>query len=240
MTLRMLQLTLDARRFQQWAVAQRLTRAGDDLGYAAHALLAAVFGDLAPKPFRLLERGERLTLLGYARADGAALRDHARTFAEPLMLELASVAELAVKDMPGTWPAGRRLGFEVRVRPIRRQDRDGDRNRTREIDVFLAEALAVGRDQRIRREAVYTEWLAGELARGGARLESAQMTAFQRSLATRRGRDRNLRATEGPDATMRGVLSVTDGDAFARLLTRGVGRHRAFGYGMLLLRPVTR
>ena len=36
---------------------------------------------------------------------------------------------------------------------------------------------------------------------------------------------------------MQGVLTITDGGAFASLLARGVGRHRAYGYGMMLLRP---
>jgi CRISPR system Cascade subunit CasE len=35
-----------------------------------------------------------------------------------------------------------------------------------------------------------------------------------------------------------GQLQVNDGDAFARLVTSGIGRHRSFGFGMLLLRPV--
>lgn len=39
-----------------------------------------------------------------------------------------------------------------------------------------------------------------------------------------------------PDATLRGVLRVRDGDAFARLVRRGVGRHKGFGFGMLKLR----
>ena len=42
---------------------------------------------------------------------------------------------------------------------------------------------------------------------------------------------------EGPDATVHGTMTVTDPTAFARLLAHGVGRHRAYGYGMLLLRP---
>ena len=40
-----------------------------------------------------------------------------------------------------------------------------------------------------------------------------------------------------PDVTFRGTLQVTDPDRFHALLARGVGRHRAFGFGMLLLRP---
>ena len=39
---------------------------------------------------------------------------------------------------------------------------------------------------------------------------------------------------------MRGILTITDPIAFAELLKRGVGRHRAYGYGMLLLRPPAR
>jgi CRISPR system Cascade subunit CasE len=85
------------------------------------------------------------------------------------------------------------------------------------------------------REEVYTDWLSRQLdGRGGAALESATLQSFQRTRAVRK---RGNRYSEGPDALMRGVLTVTDGKAFAELLARGVGRHRAYGYGMLLLRP---
>ena len=43
-----------------------------------------------------------------------------------------------------------------------------------------------------------------------------------------------------PDATLQGTLAVVDSGAFQALLARGVGRHRAFGFGMLLLRPFPR
>ena len=85
------------------------------------------------------------------------------------------------------------------------------------------------------REQVYSEWLVKQLdTRGGARLESAMLQSFQR---TRVIRKRHSRYSEGPDALMRGNLVITNGDAFAKLLAQGVGRHRAYGYGMLLLRP---
>ena len=34
---------------------------------------------------------------------------------------------------------------------------------------------------------------------------------------------------------MAGTLTVADRHAFAQMLARGIGRHAAFGYGMLLL-----
>jgi CRISPR system Cascade subunit CasE len=56
----------------------------------------------------------------------------------------------------------------------------------------------------------------------------------------RRTQGPNRRARPGlrkPDVTFRGMLEVVEPGAFEALLRRGVGRHRAFGFGMLLLRP---
>lgn len=67
------------------------------------------------------------------------------------------------------------------------------------------------------------------------------MIAFQRTRVLRRpvqpGAGRAHVESEGPDATLRGCLRIEDGAGFAALLGRGVGRHRAFGFGMLLLTP---
>ena len=48
---------------------------------------------------------------------------------------------------------------------------------------------------------------------------------------------RGGKAREACDIVMHGTLSITDTQRFADLLTRGIGRHRAYGYGMLLLSP---
>ena len=73
--------------------------------------------------------------------------------------------------------------------------------------------------------------------KGGAALESASIDRMLRAEIRRRNAGRRLVTLEGPDTTFSGVLRVTDTDAFGALLARGVGRHRAFGYGMVLLRP---
>ena len=64
--------------------------------------------------------------------------------------------------------------------------------------------------------------------------ERIKLVSFQRTRAIRK---LHARHSEGPDAVMRGILTITDAAAFSNLLARGVGRHRAYGYGMLLLRP---
>ena len=84
------------------------------------------------------------------------------------------------------------------------------------------------------REDVYSDWLEEQIRRRGAQLDEVSLKSFQRTRIIRR---RGSRPIEGPNAVMSGVLTVTDGEKFAKLLARGIGRHRAYGYGMLLLRP---
>jgi CRISPR system Cascade subunit CasE len=82
------------------------------------------------------------------------------------------------------------------------------------------------------REAVYTDWLAQRLD-GAAMLQpGVRLTRFQRVRAAREGY-----SPEGPDAILQGDLIVDDSSGFQKSLAQGVGRHKAYGYGMLLLRP---
>jgi CRISPR system Cascade subunit CasE len=256
--LHMVKLTPDVSRLAVWAERNRLVGPAGDLGYAVHAALAAAFGEHAPKPFRMVEsgtgrNGAPASLYGYSEAGGTALLDHAGAFADPEVSAALDLEGLASKVMPATWDEGRRLGFEVRLRPTVRRDRGGDRDTTCERDAFQAafdEAEARARSSAApfvppRRDQVYVAWLRDSLARsGGARLieDSVRLVSFQRLRVARRGQPgpdgrRRLHESEGPDAVLSGVLEVMDGKVFAALLRRGVGRHRAFGFGMLLLRP---
>lgn len=233
MSLTMIKLEPDMGQLIRWAERRKLlsSRREDDLGYALHALLAATFGDPSPKPFALLREPNRpAALLGYSGADGSTLRDHAATFAEPDAAEAIGLSSFAAKAMPDRWESGRRLGFSVRVRPMVRTDKNGDRSKSREVDAFVLSPPSSDRG------AIYTEWLRARLP--GATLEQASLDAFRRSFVSRRDAARDLKTQEGPDATLTGSLVVNDGEAFAAGLARGVGRHRAFGFGMLLLRPV--
>ncbi len=240
MTLHMLQMAPDVPRLIRWAETRRLLHAQleDDLGYALHALLRAAFDMLAPSPFALVRHAARPpTLLAYSAHAGAALREQAASFAEPDVAEAIGLSTLAEKPMPERFAAGRRLGFTLRARPIVRTDRDGDRHRTRERDAFLAAIADAGPGEGPSRGEVYSAWLGARLADGGARAEHLVLDAFRLSTTMRRDGVRQLRAFRGPDATFSGMLSVTDPDRFADVLAGGVGRHSAFGFGMLLLKP---
>lgn len=247
--LHMIRLDPDIPRAARWGASQGVAVPGVDDGYLWHAVLAAAFGDHAPKPFRLVEPQDgvgRPYLVGYARADAATLRVHAEAFADPAVVEAIRLDSLAGKAMPSAFAPGMRLGFDVRLRPTVRQTRDGDRTRKREIDVFL-QVAARDPDAELDRRDVYAQWLGTQMAAGGARLEDVRLAAQRRARILRRGQAQedgtrplkpHGRKGGGPDIVMSGALVVEDPAAFAALLARGVGRHRAFGFGMLLLKPV--
>jgi CRISPR system Cascade subunit CasE len=234
-SLYMIRLDPDVARATRWATAERL---GRDEDYVWHALLKSAFGENAPKPFRVLERpGRPAQLLGYTKADRDTLLNHAQTFADPAVVEALRLDTLAVKQMPVQFLKGTRFNFEVRVRPVARQDRDGDRSKTRERDAFLVAIDKAGKEVSVERSMVYSDWLRSQLGRSGASLVSIRPLSLSRQRITRRDRERRLIEIDGPDAVFTGTLIVEDPAVFERLLARGVGRHRSFGYGMLLLSP---
>ena len=227
-------------------------RATFDEGRALHHLLGETFGPGALQPFRLIvaPRARFGTLWAYTDADAQALRETAAPVALSEAAEAAlPIANLATKPMPDIAEPGRRLGFDVRVRPVVRlasaitvpADREGGRQHGfkagSEVDAFLAIALrnpdrSAMRAADYSREAVYATWLADRLG-SAAEVEEVRLATFRRSFAARK----DGRGTEGPTATLHGTLTIRDTDAFADRLRRGVGRHKAYGYGMLLLRP---
>lgn len=293
MTLHMYSFQPDIPRLMRLAARERLLPPGDDPGYAIHAVLAATFGVLAPKPWALFPPGQgggpSGRLLGYGTTAVATLLDHAATYADPAFSGALALDRAAAREMPTRFDVGTLLGFRVRLRPVARTGKplpghpsaaDRGRHRARERDVYLARVDMVARKSVgsgagevaatgtpvvgmppgcgavPSRAEVYLDWLADRLAGAGAALVRAQagaagsagawdarVEAFRLTRLMSRdrsgGRSRTI-AAEGPDVTVSGMLAVTDTDAFAAGLTRGVGRYRAFGFGMLLLSPPQR
>ena len=252
MTLHLVRLAVDPRALAAFAVANGAS--DDDGGYALHLALRGRFGEAGPQPFRFFadDPGQPY-LLGYA-SDAAALADMAALPAADPLLDALFPALPQIRAMPNEWRAGQRFGFEVRVRPIvrfggrvraARAEREGAwLNRAgkaaQEMDAFLAACERAGEGVPVDRETVYRDWLVRQLDPAAA-LDDAELRRFQR-VRTRRsthgkpGRGR----VEGPDALLAGTLTIGDPAAFAQALARGVGRHAAFGYGMLLLSPPKR
>jgi len=143
-----------------------------------------------------------------------------------------------VKAMPVSFPMGGVYNFEVRACPVVRKGR-GSKSFSpgAEVDAFLAEVEKAGQDGVVNRESVYRSWLKETIERSGAvRCEGVRLSAMKRSRFFRRGTHKEAKFIERPDVTFAGRLRILDQKKFQELLLRGVGRHRAFGFGMLLVR----
>jgi CRISPR system Cascade subunit CasE len=239
----LMHLRPDAQRLATWAARNRLLDRSGDLGYAFHGLLQAVFGAAAPSVYRYIDADQGL--LAYTSMTPDELfRAVALTppdTAAALGLGATHLRTgLNVRPMPCSWPIGKQLGFECRVRPVIRESKTGN-----ERDAFLAALKKKSDGDRLDRGEVYGEWLATQFSRqSGTQLLNTQMTSFRLLDVMRRTQKgpnseapRRTRAVGGPDVVLTGQLRVTDSEAFDAMVRRGIGRHRAFGFGMLLLKP---
>jgi CRISPR system Cascade subunit CasE len=173
-------------------------------------------------------------------------------------LRQSFVQAVGTLPMPPTC-AGDTFAFRTHVCPVRRIRAAGDhahhnkngRAVSREVDAWLAERLkqwppalptALTSFERaglewLDRKRVYTTWLGEQLARAGAAtlMGEVEMVRFARARLYRKGErpTDSGHGLERPCVVLAGGLRVNDACAFDALLRRGVGRHRAFGFGML-------
>jgi CRISPR system Cascade subunit CasE len=242
MSLHLVELPLHLPDLHGWAAKRGLSKGTFDEGLALHHLLGEVFGPAALQPFRLMvaPRATQATLYAYSSQPAQALLETAKNVTLPSECALLNLEHIRSLPRPAeTWQAGARFGFDLRLRPVVRLASALTSDKTTfakgaEIDAFLAETLR--NDQARPREEVYLDWLAKRLS-PAAKLErnTTRLHKFQRQVVQRGGK-----RIEGPDATILGNLTVQDPQGFAELLARGIGRHRTYGYGMLLLRPPQR
>jgi CRISPR system Cascade subunit CasE len=233
-SLHLLRIPVHAPRLLRFAAEHGITQEDETLGYTLHAWLTALFGEQAPKPFRYFER--RNELLAYAPTDAATLLEQARAFASPQAWAALDAEGVVNKPMPEHWKSGQRLRIEVLTCPVARQGNE-------EKDVFLRALDRLG-DDAPPRAALYREWFIrqwSDKTRGEAlHFEHIDMLGLaSRSRLLRRARNggNRLRIVERPQALFGADVIVADGELFAALLGRGIGRHRAFGFGMVLLAP---
>lgn len=235
-TLNMIELRLNASSLFRFAREQRLNKREDsDLGYLLHAWLKALLYDLTPNCFRYYG-GDYPRVLAYTQHAAGELIDQAKSFATPLTLAVTRIEDLRYAKALPQFKSGRRLGFEVLSCPVTRKA-------NKEKDAFLHRLESLeGREERtsLRREVVYCDWLSNKMA--GVVLEDVAIAQFQLVKQYRKGQakkthSRPKHTITHPQVLFRGILQIENSEGFNRLLVRGVGRHRSFGYGMLLLRP---
>ena len=259
MTLQMLRLSVDMNALAQYAAERGfMHKRGHDEGRVLHHLLVETFGKIdgtdpqgnsikrgAFQPFRLMASRYGASLYGYSTLALETMHEAARTFALPEALSILSLDKMQAKAMPETWGDSQILGFDLRTLPVVRlnsgispsaRQPDGWQAGA-EVDAFLAHVLRQAPDtdptmQEATREGTYLDWLAARLAPAAELIGGSTRLVRFRRIRT----DRNCLG-EAPEAVFHGSLRVTNPSLFAQMLARGVGRHCAYGFGMLLLRP---
>lgn len=243
MMVHLVRFRLDLARLVVFASARNALPKGGDLGYGVHLALRIALGDAAPQPFRFFE--ESGDLLGYS-ADAAALEAAAALPAMAAGIEAArlvlGVEHMAVKPMPATWPEGARYRFEVRLRPVKRRGKDKRSDgRPAEHDAFGTAVRGLPKEEWPTADDVYLAWIREKLlANGVIDLEAdLHLSARKRTEVARRtlGGSAIRHRIDGPDMVAAGTLRIAQPAHFSAFLARGVGRHKAFGFGMMLLRP---
>ena len=247
--------TIDQRPLQRWMADNHL----QDPDHAIHCLLRESFGQqTAPKPYRVMNHtGEMQSIFyGYSEHNAEELRETALFSQDPVEAKILPPQRLESKLMPSDWKEGQRVSFEVRARmsmntcssieratgDMRQLMESGIVHPKAEYDLMVWERCIADLHgaKHPTHEEVYSRWMSRAIQRSGAAaLENDQirLVALRSSMAKRKREEKSFLGT---DAVMRGSLIITEPGAFSNLLARGVGRHRSYGYGMMLLGPPAR
>lgn len=216
-----------------------LTSRDDDFGYVLHAWLKAMFIEASPKPFYFDTR--HVVLYGYSEIDAETLAENARAFADPLAHRVLAENSLAGKPMPQQWRIGKRLELHVRACPITRKGNTEKDAFLRALDQWVE--MGENPDEKPARAKIYREWFEKQIDPEILLLEHVSVEGMRaRGAWLRRSRASNpsrLRVIERPEAHFRAVVAIRNSEEFTRMLIRGIGRHRSFGFGMIRLMPAT-
>lgn len=224
---------VNQRAFGVWAAKRGLSGRGEfDPHHAMHVLLCALFGKGVLQPYRLFQqRMGPWSVYGHSALSAEELAKNAELVGTPEMLSVIDLGDMRGKPLPAEIEAGRRIGFEIRLSPTTRADgREQDAWVSRMKHAAPADGELLERPAPSREE-VYQDWFARRLD-GAAELEVVRMTAFRQASMLRSGK----RFT-APETVLQGTLRVTDPEAFRTLYENGIGRGKAYGFGLLLLRP---
>ncbi|RMG37857.1 MAG: type I-E CRISPR-associated protein Cas6/Cse3/CasE [Methanobacteriota archaeon] len=200
-----------------------------DSGYVIHAWMKAMFNDRAPFVFRELRSRSGLRILGYSNHDRKSMMEYAEMFATPETYSVLDKDSIYSKAMPSFTG---RIGFDCLAAPVVRKA-DG-----REIDVW--EFSRKNGEEKSRQE-VYAEWLIKHFNVDGAHISGIGITSRKTVKRMRKTQSngvepRKIEWITVPDVEFTGNMHIETPDAFEKVL-KGIGRHKAFGYGMVLVRP---
>lgn len=217
---------LDARR-------ANLLMAGN--AYGNHQLLWKLFPEQGDRPFLFRQELEIDALEPDANPRGLPLF-YLLSSVEPV--ELPGLLHCESKAFRPALSGGERLAFHLRANPTVARKVEGQKNSSHH-DVLMDAKMQARADGIMDRDHVARcmdeaaiDWLGQRSERAGFRLiAEPELSAYQQHALRRRGREIRYSSID-----YQGVLEVGAPERFLETLANGLGRSRAFGCGLMLVR----
>jgi len=137
------------------------------------------------------------------------------------------VLQCQTKDMPTTIPDG--MSVEGKARSVRHDVMMNTKHELKQEGVTDAVQIAEAMEQ------AALEWIQKQGERNGFVVRQCSVVGNTQQKIRSRTQDISYTSVD-----YEGELQVTDTELFAKALTKGLGRSKGFGCGMLMIRPAAR
>lgn len=196
------------------------------------SMLTEAFGGPVLRPWAVhAVRDAQVIVVGYAAIPAEEANERRGLALPSVQASVGLAVGAALPDLRD----GHSYRFAVRLVPTIRITKKETGSRYGERDAFLVQADGVGVGAGLTRDAVYKQYLVERLP--GAEISEFRLFGFRLMRFARPLTGGGWGRKTMPEALLAGSLKVTERDALTATITRGIGRQRAYGYGMLRLKP---
>ncbi|MCU5787333.1 type I-E CRISPR-associated protein Cas6/Cse3/CasE [Alloalcanivorax marinus] len=204
--------------------------------YGTHQLLWRLFPDYdGPRPFLFRQEVEE-GADGEGRCKGLPLF---YLLSEQTPVAIPGLLEVESKPFAPRLDAGETLAFRLRANPTVSHRVEGQKH-SRRSDVLMHAKSAFAPEQRGSQackdamDLAARQWLAGQGEKHGFVLRGAPEISGYRQHSL--GRKKQTKPIQFSGVDYNGTLEITDAEAFGTCVAQGLGRSKAFGFGMMMIR----
>jgi CRISPR system Cascade subunit CasE len=202
--------------------------------YGNHQLLWKLFPDDEERPFLFRQEDER-TLASNGNPRGIPLF-YVLSTTEPV--DVPGLLQCETRPFEPKLDIGSRLHFRLRANPVVARRREGE-SRSRVHDVLMdakkqcqQAGVTNAADVQAKMDKAAVTWLMQRAENAGFELAAQpQISGYRQHAIRRKGQEIRFSSVD-----YEGVLTVSAPEQFAETLYRGLGRSRAFGCGLMLVR----